>query len=462
MRRDGFANGFGEGDEPVEPRNVYEGTVKRVTGSDVYVEAPGYMPGRLHGPALVVAPAGALSEGDAVLVAFSDGGEAVVLAPGTGSAAGALIGHHARHEPGGSDPMAVDAAAGVGSLRTLGTGSAQAAPGNDSRLSDARAPTGHHVSHEPGGSDAMAVDAAAATGSLRTLGTGAQQAAAGSDARLSDVRTPSNGSVTPAKLAGSPSVTSGRGVLWNGSAWVDPGAAFILEGDARLTNARTPSAHHATHEPGGSDAMAVDAAAATGSLRTVGKSALQAADGAATEYAFSAYKLVAERYGQVAAASNTTLKILGSDSAALNTGTSGGAAAARKAFPLVSSLYGAGSRSLKLLLVVQCFTNDVGPGTTLTVALTAVSSVSGATGNLFATMSGTNVTGSSVAIASGTLTADTIVAPQLVGPFDFPADGCLRADGEATAATAASSRRWRVSVARLLRARRSEAPRAVP
>ncbi len=37
----------------------------------------------------------------------------------------------------------------------------------------------HHASHEPGGSDAMAVDAAAATGSLRTLGTGATQAAAG-------------------------------------------------------------------------------------------------------------------------------------------------------------------------------------------------------------------------------------------------------------------------------------------
>lgn len=48
----------------------------------------------------------------------------------------------------------------------------------------------HAASHQPGGADAMAVDAAAGTGSLRTLGTGAQQACAGADARLSDARAP--------------------------------------------------------------------------------------------------------------------------------------------------------------------------------------------------------------------------------------------------------------------------------
>lgn len=40
----------------------------------------------------------------------------------------------------------------------------------------------HAAQHQPGGGDAMAVDAAAGTGSLRTLGTGGQQAAAGSHA----------------------------------------------------------------------------------------------------------------------------------------------------------------------------------------------------------------------------------------------------------------------------------------
>jgi hypothetical protein len=43
-----------------------------------------------------------------------------------------------------------------------------------------QAPKLHHADHEPGGADAMTVDAAAATGSLRTLGTGAAQAAQGS------------------------------------------------------------------------------------------------------------------------------------------------------------------------------------------------------------------------------------------------------------------------------------------
>jgi len=38
--------------------------------------------------------------------------------------------HNARHEPGGADPMTVDAAAATGSLRTLGTGAAQAAAGD--------------------------------------------------------------------------------------------------------------------------------------------------------------------------------------------------------------------------------------------------------------------------------------------------------------------------------------------
>jgi hypothetical protein len=83
-----------------------------------------------------------------------------------------------------------DGTAGVYSMRSIGTGALQACSGADARLSDARAPTAHKTNHEPGGSDAMAVDAAAVTGSLRTVGTGALQACAGNDSRLSDARTP--------------------------------------------------------------------------------------------------------------------------------------------------------------------------------------------------------------------------------------------------------------------------------
>lgn len=51
--------------------------------------------------------------------------------------------------------LATDAAAGVGSRRTLGPGALQAAAGNDSRLSDARAPTAHQSTHQSGNSDAL-------------------------------------------------------------------------------------------------------------------------------------------------------------------------------------------------------------------------------------------------------------------------------------------------------------------
>lgn len=86
---------------------------------------------------------------------------------------------------------ATTTAKGVVELATSGENAANVVvQGNDSRLSDARAPTAHATSHEPGGSDPMDVDAAAATGSLRTLGTGASQACAGNDSRLSDSRAP--------------------------------------------------------------------------------------------------------------------------------------------------------------------------------------------------------------------------------------------------------------------------------
>ncbi len=54
--------------------------------------------------------------------------------------------HDARHEPGGADPMAVDAAVATGSLRTIGGGALQAKAGN-------AAPLAHVSSHQPGGSD---------------------------------------------------------------------------------------------------------------------------------------------------------------------------------------------------------------------------------------------------------------------------------------------------------------------
>lgn len=80
------------------------------------------------------------------------------------------LAHKTSHQYGGVDELSV---AGLSGL-----------------LADAQTPTAHATSHNAGGADVMAIDAAAATGSLRTLGTGAAQATAGNDARLSDSRTP--------------------------------------------------------------------------------------------------------------------------------------------------------------------------------------------------------------------------------------------------------------------------------
>lgn len=73
---------------------------------------------------------------------------------------------------------------GNAATRAVGTTAGTVADGADSRLTNTRTPTAHATAHQPGGTDPLAVDAVAGVGSLRSLGTGAQQAAPGNDARF--------------------------------------------------------------------------------------------------------------------------------------------------------------------------------------------------------------------------------------------------------------------------------------
>ena len=124
---------------------------------------------------------------------------------------------------------------------------------SDSRLSDARTPTAHKTSHSTGGTDALSasdIGAAASshTHSYASTTHASTHAAAGSD--------PLSG-ISPSQITGTAVITT----------------------DSRLSDSRTPTAHASTHNAGGTDALAIDAVAATGSLRTLGTSATSAAAG---------------------------------------------------------------------------------------------------------------------------------------------------------------------------------------
>ena len=174
-----------------------------------------------------------------------------------------------------------------------------ACQGNDVRLADARTPKPHKATHQTGGSDAITpadIGAAAKTiqikpgtgltggGTLeadRTLtvsyGTAAGTACQGNDARLSNARTPTahkathktggTDALTPADIGAVPTtiqVIAGTGLSGGGSLTENRTLAVTYGtatgtacqgNDARLSNARKPTAHKATHKTGGTDAL---------------------------------------------------------------------------------------------------------------------------------------------------------------------------------------------------------------
>lgn len=164
--------------------------------------------------------------------------------------------HATSHEPGGGDAMAVDAAAGTGSLRTLGASSTSACAGNDSRLSDSRSPTTHHTSHENGGSDE--IDVTGLSGLLADAQTPASHTHPESDitglvtdlagkvatSRSINTTIPLSGGgslVSDRTLSVLPASTSSVGVVELATDGEVAANVVVQGNDSRLSDTRTPT-----------------------------------------------------------------------------------------------------------------------------------------------------------------------------------------------------------------------------
>lgn len=212
-----------------------------------------------------------LHEGSTITISGGDGG----------GGGGAPSAHAATHRHGGTDEVATGtpganaipkadgngrldawvssgAAAGTPSLRALGTGALQACAGNDGRLSDARTPVAH--THPVG--EVTGLGGAATL----NVGTGPGTVCAGNDGRLSDSRTPTAHAAshrhggadevavaTPAANAIPKADGAGKLDAWITSSGAAATPSLRILGtaatdacagnDARLSNARTPTAH---------------------------------------------------------------------------------------------------------------------------------------------------------------------------------------------------------------------------
>lgn len=173
----------------------------------------------------------------------------------------------------------------------------------------APASAAHASSHLPGGSDALTTAAPAATGVATASAVGVAVSFARSDHAHQSNTAPGNVTkaaaaigtsgeparadhkhdvTTAAASANPPGTANAEGVATSlarsdhthALAAFGSGAATFCEGnDARLSDSRTPTSHAASHNAGGGDALAIDAAAGTGSLRTIGTGALTACAG---------------------------------------------------------------------------------------------------------------------------------------------------------------------------------------
>jgi hypothetical protein len=149
---------------------------------------------------------------------------------------------------------------------------------SDPRNTNARTAAAHAASHENGGADEINVGGLSgvlADPQPPIIGAGAAQAVAGNDARLTNARTPTahkasheKGGLDEINLAGM------LGVLANPQPPIIGalGTEAVAGNDARLTDARTPTAHAASHKSGGADSIKLDELAAPTDVATLNAS----------------------------------------------------------------------------------------------------------------------------------------------------------------------------------------------
>lgn len=177
-----------------------------------------------------------------------------------------------------ANPGATRSSLGLGdsATRNVGNTPGTVAAGDDPRLSDARTPTAHASSHHTGGSDPLApsdIGAADANhshdatditftpgipGDWDTPPSDVDEALNELADRVSDEesRTPTNSEVNAAISTNASASRSALGLGNSATRNVGTTAGTVAAGDdARLSDARTPTAHAASHKTGGSDPL---------------------------------------------------------------------------------------------------------------------------------------------------------------------------------------------------------------
>lgn len=150
-------------------------------------------------------------------------------------------------------------------------------------------PEAHAASHQNGGADELSVHGLSGTladpqvalshAASHQNGGADELSVAGLSGTLADPQTPTS-HASSHNAGGADGLAIDAAAATGSLRTLGTGAQQAVAGnDARLSDARTPTSHASTHDAGGADALAIDAAAGTGSLRTLGTGAQQACAG---------------------------------------------------------------------------------------------------------------------------------------------------------------------------------------